>query len=229
MFVVGLDLSINYPAICVSENFETFDFVGIINDPKISNVRLNYVNAETPKYDGVYVIDISDDRVTDPTYHVNERRKLVNFHRITSAIVSEIYKRTAGANVVIAMEGVSYGSKGSALLDICMLTGMVRRAMMVELLGGNADRLFVFSPSELKNAMGLKGNALKTEVLAEFIDNPGIEAARGCGMHALMTDAIYGSPRSTYVYNDNKDEICSPFNDMLDAYLSVLKLSEGAR
>lgn len=229
MHVVGLDLSINSPALCVSDNFETFDFVGIVNNPRISGVNLGYLLSEPGKYDGVYVTDISEPRIADKVYHVNERKKLCNFHRITSTIVSEILKRTGGGNVLVAMEGISYGSKGSSLLDLCMLTGMVRRAVLTELLGNNSNKLFVFAPSELKNAIGLKGHASKTEILAQFIDEPGIPAAAESGMHKFITDSVIGSHKSAYVYNENKDEICSPFNDMIDAYLSVLKLSEGAR
>ena len=227
MYVVGIDLSINYPGICISDNFETFEFIGIVNNPRISAVNLNYLLSEPKRYDGVSILNISENRVTHPTYHVNERNKLINFHRITSTIINEIFKRTGGTNTVIAMEGISYGSKGSSLLDLCMLTGMLRHAMLTQLLQNSADRLFVFAPSELKNAIGLKGTALKTEVLAQFLDEPGIEAVRGTGMYSLMSAGIDSLTGSTYVYNEKRDEIGSPFNDMIDAYLSVLKLYES--
>lgn len=227
MFIVGIDLSINAPAFCICEDFDNFEFVGFINNPKISNVNLQYILTEAKKYDGMELINISQSRVTSDTYHVNERMKMLNFNRIISAIVLEIRKRVGAAPVIIAMEGISYGSKGSALVDICMLTGALRRAMLNELLGGADSRFFVFSPSELKNAIGVKGNATKTEVLAQFLEEPGIPAIQGCGMQRFMSDHITGLTASEYVYKEKADEICSPFNDMIDAYLSVLKIRQG--
>jgi len=235
MQFVGIDLSINYPAFCVSEDFETFEFFGFVNDPRISNSNLQYVLSETAKYDGVTVSHIAYERKSAGTYHVDERNKLMNFNHIVAQMLIEIKKRVANDKVVLAMEGISYGSKGSALVDICMLTGMFRRAVLIDLLSNDANRLFVFSPSELKNAIGIKGNGTKTEVLAQFIDEPGIPSVLESGMWRFMHDHIPHSDEnnllaSEYVYNTNKDKVGSPFNDMIDAYLSVLKIykSSGA-
>ena len=96
--------------------------------------------------------------------------------------------------------------------------------MLNGVLDGNASRFFVFSPSELKNSIGLKGNATKTEVLAQFMDDPGIGSVRGSGMYSFMRDHVLVDAGREYVYNEAKDEIHSPFNDMIDAYLSVLKI-----
>lgn len=235
MHFVGIDLSINYPAFCVSEDFETFEFFGFVNDPRISNSNLQYVLSETAKYDGVTVSHIAYDRKGADAYHVEERNKLLNFDHIVSQMLIEIRKRVANDRVILAMEGISYGSKGSALVDICMLTGMFRRAVLKEILNGEASRMFVFSPSELKNAIGIKGNGTKTEVLAQFLDDPGIAGILESGMWKFMYDHIPHSEdnnllASEYVYNTNKDKVGSPFNDMIDAYLSVLKIykSSGA-
>ncbi len=231
MHIVGIDLSINYPAFCVCEDFENFRFFGFVNDPRISNVNLQYILTEVQKYDGVNLAHIASERKGTGVYHVDERNKLLNFHHIVGQMLIEI-RKMVGSNVVVAMEGISYGSKGSALVDICMLTGALRRSLLTELLDNNANRLFVFAPSELKNAIGLKGNATKTEVLAQFIEDPGIPAAVGCGMQNFMKDHIPSENgqnplASEYVYNTKKDEVCSPFNDMIDAYLSVLKIRQS--
>jgi Holliday junction resolvasome RuvABC endonuclease subunit len=233
MYVIGIDLSKNYPAMCVSEDFEHFEFIGYINDWKMSNVNLNYVITETSKYENVTINHIAENSSTDSIYHVNERTKLKSFHRVVSNIVKDIRVMITHNPVIVAMEGISYGSKGSALVDICMLTGALRRALLVDVLNNDANRLFVFAPSELKNAIGLKGNATKTEVLAQFIDDPGIDAVRDTGMHRFMREHLPGdspgedSPACQYVYNSKKDEVCSPFNDMIDAYLSVLKIKQN--
>jgi len=232
MHIVGIDLSINYPAFCVCEDFDNFEFFGFINDPRISNVKLQYILDETAKYDGVNISHIATERKTCGVYHMDERNKLLNYHRIIGQMILEIRKKVS-QNLVIAMEGISYGSKGSALVDICMLTGALRLSLLVELLGNNANRMFIFAPSELKNAIGLKGNATKTEVLAQFLEEPGIPAINGCGMQMFMKDHVPNSDApnltaSEYVYNSSKDEVGSPFNDMIDAYLSVLKIKQNA-
>ena len=228
MYVVGVDLSINYPALCICEDFDKFEFIGIVNNPKISNVNLNYILTETAKYEDVHILDISQERHRNHIYHVDERNNILNFDRIISTIVMELRKRVTSDNVVIAMEGISYGSSGSSLIDISMLTGAFRRAMVKEVLNNNANKMFVFAPSELKNAICLKGNATKTEVLAQFLDDPGIPKAAESGMRRFMYEHVPNEngnlATSEYVYKSNKDEVCSPFNDMIDAYLSVLKI-----
>ena len=229
MRIIGIDLSINYPAMCVCEDFERLEFIGFVNDPRMSGVNLQYLLSETPKYDGVTVVNISDERVNNHVYHVDERNKLLNFHRIIGRMLTELRRRGAAGDAIVAIEGISYGSKGSSLVDICMLTGAFRRAVLTDVLGNNANRLFVFAPSELKNAIGLKGNATKTEVLAKFVDCPGMPAAENCGMRQFMADHVPGGPSpSEYVYNTRRDEVGSPFNDMLDAYLGVLKIRQNA-
>lgn len=227
MYVIGIDLSINYPAMCICENFEKIEYVGFVNNPRMSGVNLQYVLSETAGFDGVDVVNIAEERKTTDVYYKNERIKLLNFHRIIGAMLMEIRKRVDSNNIILAMEGISYGSSGSSLVDICMLTGAFRKAVLSELLCNDANRLFVFSPSELKNAMGLRGTATKTEVLAQFLESPGIDAAKNNGLHLFMENRIPPSlGHSEYVYNTKKDEVGSPFNDMIDAYLNVLKIRQ---
>jgi hypothetical protein len=121
--------------------------------------------------------------------------------------------------LIVAIEGISYGAKGNALLDICQSTGMLRKAVLDVLLIGQAEKLFVFSPGELKNAIGAKGNAGKADVYHQFYINP----------------MLAGNSDLYYVMNKYQDqlvkdkEIKSPFMDMIDSYLAVLKVHEALK
>ena len=220
MYVVGIDFSLRYPSLCVSRDFEQFEFVGIVNT-KMSKVNWDFLAEASSKYADVDFANIAEEHERSDVYHVNERVKLLNFVKIAGRVVFEIKKRTQESpEVVVAMEGISYGSKGSALLDICQATGILRHALLREVLASQIKKLFVFSPAELKNAIGLKGNATKTEIYGKFREDPGIAGAMNSGLYQMITE----NESSPYVYNEKKDEVPSPINDMLDAYLSVRKI-----
>jgi hypothetical protein len=88
-----------------------------------------------------------------------------------------------------------------------------------DLLGGNQESLFIFSPGELKNAIGAKGNAGKFDVYQQFVKTPMLAA------DSELTKAI-----NKYEDQIVKDQnIKSPFMDMIDSYLAVLKIYESLK
>jgi hypothetical protein len=184
-------------------------------------VNYDFLTEASARYSDVGMVNIAEEREESDEYHVNERIKLLNFIKITSRVVFEVKQRTQDSqDVVVAMEGVAYGAKGNSLLDICQATGILRRALLQDVLGGQIKKLFIFSPSELKNAIGLKGNCTKTEIYRKFMEDPGIAPAMNSGLYQFLKE----NADSQYVYNTKKDEVPSPINDMLDAYLGVRKI-----
>jgi hypothetical protein len=83
----------------------------------------------------------------------------------------------------------------------------------------NWKSLFVFSPGELKNAIGAKGNAGKYDIFTQFKDSPLL--AKDSDLHRCILQ--------------NEDQILkdltikSPFSDMIDSYLAVLKIHESLK
>jgi Holliday junction resolvasome RuvABC endonuclease subunit len=117
-------------------------------------------------------------------------------------------------NRIISIEGIAYGAQGNALIDIAQSTGMLRKKVLDNLLNNNQESLFIFSPGELKNAIGAKGNAGKFDVYEQFKETPML--AEGSSLHQVLLK-----------YEDQivkKEVIGSPYMDMIDSYLAVLKI-----
>lgn len=225
MIFVGVDLSINYPGICISHDFQSFEFAGIINDKSISNVAKNAIDDVTCMYDGVDVTCIAEKSHRSSIYHVSEREKLANAIRVSMAVIKRIRKSSNSEPVAIAMEGASFASKGSSFIDMCILSGVFRHMAAHDLLDYDLKLFYVFAPSELKNAIGAKGNARKDEILAAFMRDPILPGVAKTGFYKMLSDALPGGAHeNSRVFNAEKSMLCSPFNDMIDAYLCVMQL-----
>ena len=227
MFIVGIDYSINYASYCIFENFNKFHFGTVINDKSISLKRkseLLYLNEYIENFNILFT-NRTDEKVktTDYDYIKSERLKLLNHIEISSKFINEINKITNySSDIIVGMEGMSYGSKGSAAFDIPHATGILKRDIVFDLISSDLNKFFIFTPSELKNAIGAKGNCGKEIIFDTFITNPIIES-------------MYDNEFYKYILKNKDDKIVrnigingtkieSPFNDMLDAYLSVLKI-----
>ena len=96
-------------------------------------------------------------------YHIREREKISNFVSLANEIKDAIIESIAeGDDVYIGMEGISFGSPGNSLIDISMLTGILRSEIL-KILGNDSGRFFVFSPTAIKKFAG-KGNFKKIEM-----------------------------------------------------------------
>ncbi len=105
------------------------------------------------------------------------------------------------------------------LVNTLIDTVLTKKTITDRLLDNNLAGLFIFSPSELKNAIGAKGNANKFDVFNQFIEDPKIEAARNSALAQCLNK--YSTELVT------ASEIKSPFPDLVDSYLSVLKIYQA--
>jgi hypothetical protein len=92
---------------------------------------------------------------------------------------------------------------------------MLKQQLANRLLNNNLDRFFIFSPSELKNAIGCKGNANKHDILAKFKSDPIIEPVKNSDLFKLIA-------QEDWVVEG--DKILSPIIDMVDSFLGVAKI-----
>lgn len=220
MKIIGLDFSNRYPGICISDNFNTFDFISVVNSKDLSNVNKNFLIDTETKCDDFFI------SFTDPSslksselYYENERLKLLNYTALANKIISEIKKVVNGHDVIISMEGISYNSKNSrSLIDLAFSTGIVRKEINDLLLKGNISRFFVFTPGELKNSIDCKGNAGKLDVFDKFLDDPIIDSVKDSDIYKFIKD----NRDHDYVVKNNN--IKHPWDDLIDAYLCVLKI-----
>lgn len=219
MLTIGIDFSIQYPAACICKDFKEISWIACVNTntTKIYGKFLEDIESE---YSNVRFVRLPARVKGQDTYSAIERSKLSNYSILVDAFVDAI-SETIGKEdrIIVSIEGIAYGAKGNALVDICQSTGMMRKAILDKVLNGSSEKLFIFSPGELKNAIGAKGNAGKFEVYQQFKRNPLI---------ALNSD-LYNIVNSHEEIIVKGQDIKSPFMDMIDAYLAVLKIHESLK
>lgn len=215
MTIISIDFSILYPGVCICRDFKDFKWLAVVNNStrKIDKDHFLYINDNYPN---LKILSTSSKRKKDPLYHITERIKLENYLEAIDLLISEIKRETASdKNIIVCLEGISFGSSGNSLVDISQATGILKREIVKELLQGDVSKFFIFSPSELKNALGCKGNANKHDILSKFKEDPVLESTKNSDLFKLV---------NTQPWIIEKDKILSPIIDMVDAYLGVLKI-----
>jgi hypothetical protein len=177
--IIGIDLSLNSTGICILRG-NSINLVSVFKtDNNIEKIFSR--NDHFTLLGGCSELKmILKNKELDKSseYHIREREKISNFvylaNEIKDAIIGSICDDD---DVYIGMEGISFGSPGNSLIDISMLTGILRSEIL-KILGNDSGRFFVFSPTAIKKFAG-KGNFKKiemydslcsqTEVNSEFI------------------------------------------------------------
>jgi hypothetical protein len=220
MKIIGIDYSNTSPGICVSNNFETFDFISIINNNYLSNIHTEFVRDAKGSCSDFFVKELNpiNERKSEH-YHENERSKAVNISAVTNSLISEIKVMTSNdPSVIVCMEGLAYSRQSNSQIDLAMGAGVARNKVLEEILQMNSGKFFVFTPGELKNAIGAKGNASKEEVFECFINDPIIDSVKESDFYKF----ILKNKDHKYVYRNNK--VQKPWEDVIDSYLAVLKI-----
>ena len=215
MTIVSIDFSILYPGACICRDFNDFKWIAVVNS-KVRKKDDDHFDLVNKNYPNLKILRTSTKRGKDEQYHVTERIKLINYldliETFTQAIKEEIKN---DQEVIFCLEGISFGSSGNSLVDIAQSTGILKHKIITQLLNYQHDRLFIFSPSELKNAIGCKGNANKHDILAKFKTDPLIESVKNSDLFKLLQ-------KEDWVIEG--DKILSPIIDMTDSYLGVVKV-----
>jgi Holliday junction resolvasome RuvABC endonuclease subunit len=214
MTIVSIDFSILYPGVCICKDFKEFKWFSVVNT-KIRKIDQENLECLVQNYPNLSLKKTSTIRKTHPEYHITERTKLVNYQELISILITEILNQVKDEEVVVVLEGISFGSKGNSLVDISQATGILKHELLTKVLKGNSERFFIFSPSELKNAIDCKGNANKMDIFNKFKDDPIIEAVKSSHLYQAVNN-------EKWIVQG--DKILSPIIDMVDSYLGVVKL-----
>lgn len=216
MKIVGIDFSINYPASCITDNtYSSFKWVACINTP-ISGKYRRYLEDLGSEYPTMKFLFVDGKEKKSDVYHITERNKLDNQILLSRTLVSEVARTINNSPALVVLEGLSFGSPGNSLIDLAHATGIVKSVLFKDLVMEDEKLVYVFSPSELKNAIGCKGNANKIDVFNKFLTDPILASARESDLFRFISQ--------------NRDEVFngkvvkSPFMDMIDSYLAVLKI-----
>jgi Holliday junction resolvasome RuvABC endonuclease subunit len=213
--IISIDFSILYPGVCICRDFKDFKWIAVVNTKvrKKDEDHFDWINANYPN---IKILRTQSKRKKDEQYHVTERIKLDNYLELINVLIGAIKEEVKDdPEIIVCLEGISFGSSGNSLVDISQSTGILKHQLVTQILNNSTDRFFIFSPSELKNAINCKGNANKQDILAKFKSDPIIESVKKSDLFTLLH-------KEDWVIEG--DKILSPIIDMTDAYLGVVKI-----
>jgi Holliday junction resolvasome RuvABC endonuclease subunit len=215
--IVSIDFSILYPGVCICRDFKDFKWLAVVN-ANVTKKESDLLDWTNQNYPNLKILRTSTKRKKSESYHITERIKLINYLDAIGVLISAIKEEIKNdTELIFCLEGISFGSSGNSLVDLSQSTGILKYQIITQLLNNQHDRLFIFSPSELKNAIKCKGNANKHDILAKFKTEPIIEPVKNSDLFKLLH-------KEDWVIKG--DKILSPFIDMIDSYLGILKIYE---
>lgn len=207
MIKIGIDFSLTSPAICVYKN-DKYSFISFFNDGgkdwKKSKSKTYRYHNELSK-----IIDIIPytRKIDDSNYRNEQKTKMFDAFMIVNVIIDKI-KTIIDDDVIIGLEGFSYGSISSSTLDLAMYNSFLRMKL-IENFG--SDVLNIISPTEGKKMLFGKGNAKKEDMIQSFIDN------------RLEDDILKENDFWKYCKENGVDfKQPKPIDDLVDAY-GILK------
>ena len=207
MIKIGIDFSLTSPAVCVYKNGQ-YHFISFFND---SGKDWKRSKSKTYKYhnelcDIIEVIPYTR-KIDDINYRNEQRTKMFDALMIVNLIIDKL-KVIIDDEVIIGLEGFSYGSISSSTLDLAMYNSFLRMKL-IENFG--SDCLNIISPTEGKKILFGKGNAKKEDMIQAFIDN----RLEDC---VLIENIFWQYCKK----NDVDFKQPKPIDDLVDAY-AILK------
>ena len=207
MIEIGIDFSLTSPAVCVYKNGE-YSFISFFNDGgkdwrKSKSKSYRYHNELK---DIIEVIPYTR-KIDDSNYRNEQKTKMADALMIVNLIIEKL-KTVIDGDVIIGLEGFSYGSISSSTLDLAMYNSFLRMKL-IENFG--SDVLNIVSPTEGKKVLFGKGNAKKDDMIQSFIDN------------RLKDDILESNDFWKYCKENGVDfKQPKPIDDLVDAY-GILK------
>ena len=201
MIYVGIDYSLNSPGICIYDDLsKEHEFISfshnkeeIFSKKKIPQGIIHHKNLRDNRAATIYFYDRKGN---DKDYVVEQFNKVYDADLVAEKIINVI---PDGA--IVAMEGFSYGSKGSSFIDIIFANAILRNKIFRLFMKGAVRKSpIIFSPSEIKKYAG-KGNANKVLMFNFFLEK--------------APDSKF----KEYVQSlEIEDSIPKPIDDLIDAY-----------
>jgi Holliday junction resolvasome RuvABC endonuclease subunit len=212
MNIIGIDFSLRYPGVCIYTSSNKFHFIGIVNTK--STHKDTRVHEEANTYQDINIISTKHKMLynKDSDYFFKERNKLYNYMNVVDTLIASINDYLEDS--IVTLEGLSFNAQGNSKFDLAEAVGYLKSRLISKI---GIYRLFIFSPSELKNQIGAKGNASKATIYSQFAEDPQNQQVKKSGFYSLI--------QSGKLYKGNKQpKIISPYEDMIDAYLCTLKV-----
>jgi hypothetical protein len=210
MIHIGIDFSLNSPAVCVKKHDGTYRFISFFNfgdrDWESKKIPKAFeVHRDLSDTDAIIAMPYNR-KVGSKDFLENQREKLIDGKTIADLIVNYLVAMYGTSSVKIALEGFSYGSTGNSFIDIVQYNTFLRSLMLDAY---SAKNIYIVQPSHVKKSAG-KGNANKHFMAKAFQDN------------VLNDDQL----KKTKLWNwckdkDFSEKIPKPIDDMIDSYFIV--------
>lgn len=168
MIKIGIDYSLVSPAICIYKENE-YKFISFFDDygkdwKKSKSKKFQYHNLLSE----IMELNPYTRHIDTSNYRVEQTTKMSSARMIADIIIKRLKEIVGDDEVIIGLEGFSYGSISSSTLDLALYNSFLR-IKLLEAFG--EDCLVIISPTEGKKTLYGKGNAKKDNMIDSFIAN----------------------------------------------------------
>ena len=168
MIKIGIDFSLISPAICIYKDGE-YKFISFFDDH-----GKNWKEGKSKDYNyhrllsDVIELNPYTREIDKKDYREEQRTKMRAAKMIANIISNRLVEIVGDDEVVIGLEGFSYGSISSSTLDLALFNSFLRIKLLEDF---GEDCLVIISPTEGKKNLSGKGNAKKEDMIQAFIEN----------------------------------------------------------
>ena len=168
MIKIGIDFSLVSPSVCIFKDNQ-YHFISFFDD-----YGENWKEGKSKKFQyhrllSNYIELCPYTRHIDKSnYRIEQDTKMKSAKEIAYMIVHRLKEITGDEDVIIGIEGFSYGSISSSTLDLALYNSFLRIKLLEEF---GDECIVIVSPKEGKKTLSRKGNAKKEDQIKSFIDN----------------------------------------------------------
>ena len=168
MIKIGIDFSLISPAICIYKDGE-YSFISFFDDYgkdwKTSKAKTFQYHQQLSE---IMELNPYTREIEKKDYREEQRTKMMAAKMIAHKISNRLVEIVGDDDVIIGLEGFSYGSISSSTLDLALFNSFLRIKLLEDF---GEDCLVIISPTEGKKNLSGKGNAKKEDMIQAFIEN----------------------------------------------------------
>ena len=203
---MGVDYSINSPAICIYRDNHYF----WLSQPKPEKSKKGLaIQKQVAELDEIILM--FQPPVTDPeSYSKNDILKISRYNNVAEHFIAQLefaLGPNKGRKIDVGFEGYSFGSNSNNLIDIVSATTCFKTKFLSSIMNDKSMR--VFAPSTIKKHAG-GGRLKKRDLFDVFVEN------------RLQDEILEKTDFWKYCSNlEIGKKVPKPIDDLIDAYFTV--------
>ena len=168
MVKIGIDYSLISPAICVYKDGE-YSFISFFDDYG-KDWKGGKIKAFSNHRELSWFMEMNPytRHIEKKDYREEQKTKMAAAKMIANKISNRLLEIVGDDDVIIGLEGFSYGSISSSTLDLALFNSFLRIKLLEDF---GEECLVIISPTEGKKRLSGKGNAKKDDMIQAFIEN----------------------------------------------------------